>query len=173
MSFKTEAAGDAPRDRDAGRRKFLQFLAAGVGAIGATIVAAPVVAYVFAPLFGSTRPKWRDVGQVDLFTVGETSLVSFDNASHRAWSGTTAKTGAWLRRTGAAEFIAFSLNCTHLGCPVRWEAGPELFMCPCHGGVYYKDGGVAAGPPPEPLHRYPVRVRGGRVEVRTTPLPIT
>jgi menaquinol-cytochrome c reductase iron-sulfur subunit len=173
MKAKAETAERAPQERSAGRRRFLQLLAAGAGAIGAVIVAAPVVAYVFAPLFEKAGSKWRDVGRVDDFEVGETSLVSFENASPRPWAGATARTGAWLRRSGAAEFIAFSLNCTHLGCPVRWEAGPELFMCPCHGGVYYKDGGVAAGPPPEPLHRYPVRVRGGRVEVRTTPLPIT
>ena len=45
-------------------------------------------------------------------------------------------------------------------------------MCPCHGGVYYKDGTVAAGPPPRPLTKYPVRVNGGRVEILTTPTPI-
>jgi menaquinol-cytochrome c reductase iron-sulfur subunit len=38
-------------------------------------------------------------------------------------------------------------------------------MCPCHGGVYYKDGSVAAGPPPRPLERYPVRVQDGQVEI--------
>ena len=56
---------------------------------------------------------------------------------------------------------------------MRWVPDAELFMCPCHGGVYYKDGKVAAGPPPRPLSRYPVRVRAGNVEVRTMPIPIT
>ena len=45
-------------------------------------------------------------------------------------------------------------------------------MCPCHGGVYYEDGSVAAGPPPHPLSRYPVRVTDGQVEIRTDPIPI-
>ena len=35
----------------------------------------------------------------------------------------------------------------------------ELFLCPCHGGVYYADGTVAGGPPPQPLFRYGVRDR--------------
>ncbi|MDQ2900037.1 MAG: Rieske 2Fe-2S domain-containing protein, partial [Acidobacteriota bacterium] len=48
-----------------------------------------------------------------------------------------------------------------------------LFMCPCHGGVYYKNGDVAAGPPPKPLTKYPVRVRDGLVEILTKPTPIT
>jgi menaquinol-cytochrome c reductase iron-sulfur subunit len=89
------------------------------------------------------------------------------------WAGVTAKTAAWLRRVDQETFIAFSINCTHLGCPVRWLEQAELFMCPCHGGVYYKDGTVAAGPPPLPLPRYPVRLNNGKVEIQTNPIPIT
>ncbi len=89
------------------------------------------------------------------------------------WAGVTARSAAWLRRVEQDEFIAFSVNCRHLGCPVRWVPGAELFMCPCHGGVYYKDGSVAAGPPPAPLKRYPVRVANGVVEIQADPLPLT
>ena len=60
-----------------------------------------------------------------------------------------------------------------MGCPVRWLAEAELFMCPCHGGVYYKDGAVAAGPPPKPLVRFEVRVAKDRVEIRAAAIPIT
>ena len=35
-----------------------------------------------------------------------------------------------------------------------------------------KTGRVAAGPPPHPLTRYPVRVENGLVEIRTDPIPI-
>ena len=42
--------------------------------------------------------------------------------------------------------------------PVRWFAESRLFMCPCHGGVYYEDGSVASGPPPEGLYQYAYRV---------------
>ena len=55
---------------------------------------------------------------------------------------------------------------------MRWLADAQLFLCPCHGGVYNGDGSVAAGPPPKPLPRYPVRVRDGRVEILTSPLPV-
>jgi menaquinol-cytochrome c reductase iron-sulfur subunit len=84
----------------------------------------------------------------------------------------TARTAAWLRRESQDQFTAYSINCTHLGCPVRWLDDAHLFMCPCHGGVYYQDGTVAAGPPPRPLIKYPVRVHDGQVEIRTSPLPI-
>ena len=56
-------------------------------------------------------------------------------------------------------------------CAMAGIAGAKLFMCPCHGGVYYPDGRVAAGPPPDPLPRYPVRVRNGQVEVEVSAVP--
>ena len=85
----------------------------------------------------------------------------------------TALTGAWLRCDADEQFTAFSINCRHLGCPVRWVEEATLFMCPCHGGVYYADGEVAAGPPPGPLARYPVRVHDGFVEIETSAVPLT
>jgi menaquinol-cytochrome c reductase iron-sulfur subunit len=153
-----------------GRRKFLTLLTLGVGAMGMAVAGLPLVGYIVAPLLIKV---WRDVGIVDDFGIGETTLVSFRDASALPWSGVADRTASWLRRTGEADFVAFSINCTHLGCPVRWEPKAELFMCPCHGGVYYKDGVVAAGPPPLPLQRYPVRISGNKVEIRTSPIPIT
>ncbi len=155
------------------RRKFLAKLSFGVGGVAAALIAVPVAGFLLAPLFEAVARKWRAVGQVEKFKEGTTVEVSFEDASPLAWAGSTAKTGAWLRRDGGGSFTAFSINCTHLGCPVRWLPQAELFMCPCHGGVYYTDGTVAAGPPPRPLVKYPVRVRDGNVEILTSPTPIT
>lgn len=154
------------------RRKFLARLSIGLGCIGAALVGVPVAGFLLAPLFESVARKWRAVGAVSAFKSGETVEVKFEDASSVAWAGVTGQTGAWLRRETDGQFVAFAVNCTHLGCPVRWLQEAELFMCPCHGGVYYKDGTVAAGPPPRPLIRYPVRVNQGQVEVLTTPTPI-
>jgi menaquinol-cytochrome c reductase iron-sulfur subunit len=161
------------RPEDTTRRRFLEKLSVLLGVVAASLVGAPIVGFVFEPLFRKTAFAWRRVGMKDDFTIGSTVEVVFEDASPTEWAGVTAKTAAWLRRVGENEFIAFSLNCTHLGCPVRWAPDAELFLCPCHGGVYYSDGRVAGGPPPRPLPRYPVRLRGGEVQVRTSPIPIT
>jgi menaquinol-cytochrome c reductase iron-sulfur subunit len=165
------SAGNGLRSKN--RRTLLQLLAALGGATAGALLALPAVGFLFAPIFRSAPRRWRALGSIDDFTVGATVLVSFRDASVEAWAGVTGRTGAWLRRVSEQEFVAFAINCTHLGCPVRWEDGPELFMCPCHGGVYHADGSVAAGPPPEPLRRYPVRIRKRTVEIESTPLPIT
>lgn len=158
---------------DANRRSFLTRLSVALSGLVGAAIALPAVGYVLSPIFGRPPRKWRDVGRLEKFKVGETTLVQFRDASSTPWSGDTALTGAWLRRTSDTEFIAFSVNCRHLGCPVRWVKEASLFMCPCHGGVYYKDGEVAAGPPPEALAKYPVRVVGGQVEIETSPIPLT
>jgi len=154
------------------RRKFLTRVSVATGGIGALIVALPVAGFILAPLFKRTLEAWRSVGKVEAFKIGETTAVQYEDASPLPWAGVTARSAAWLRRVNTDTFIAFSINCTHLGCPVRWLAEANLFMCPCHGGVYYEDGTVAAGPPPVPLRRYPVRVKNGDVEIQTAPIPI-
>jgi Rieske Fe-S protein len=35
---------------------------------------------------------------------------------------------------------------------VEWFQESGLFMCPCHGGVYYANGERASGPPPRGLY---------------------
>ncbi len=155
------------------RRSFLQWLTLGLSGLIGLMVTLPGVGFIFAPLLRRPPITWRAVGRVDTFPIGATVLVEFEDARPVKWAGITSHTGAWLRRESGTEFIAFSINCRHLGCPVRWVDGAGLFMCPCHGGVYYADGTVAGGPPPKPLHRYPVRVRDGRVEIEDSPVPLT
>ena len=155
------------------RRRFFERLSLTLGAVATGVLAAPAVGFILAPLFTRYPRVWRAVGKVEDFNTGQTVPVRFEDASPVEWSGVTARTAAWLRRNGDSDFIAFSINCTHLGCPVRWLPKANLFMCPCHGGVYYEDGSVAAGPPPRPLTRFPVRVSEGQVEILTGPIPIT
>lgn len=166
-------AGEPRAGETMDRRRWMTRLSLGLGAVAAAIAGLPLVGFIFAPFVGAKPERWRTVGHVSRFPVGTTTSVRFEDPSPLRWSGQVAHTAAWLRRESESEFIAFSIDCTHLGCPVRWESKANLFMCPCHGGVYYSNGNVAGGPPPHPLPRYPVRVRGDAVEIRTTPLPIT
>lgn len=155
------------------RRKFFARLSIGLGGLCAAVTGVPLIGFVVAPLFRKTEGQWIPVGRVDDFQIGTTTTVPFPDPSPLPWAGITAKGAAWLRRDDERSFTAFSVNCTHMGCPVRWMQDAQLFMCPCHGGVYYKDGTVAAGPPPKPLLRYDVRVAGNRVEIKSAPLSVT
>lgn len=158
---------------DDSRRDFMMKVSLGLGGLAAVAVSVPVVGALIAPLLENTPEVWRNVGSPDDFPPDSTQLVRYENPDPKAWAGTTAHTAAWVRREADGTFIVFSVNCTHLGCPVRWEKEAELFMCPCHGGVYYKDGTVAAGPPRKSLPQYAVRVKEGQLQIGTAPIPIT
>jgi menaquinol-cytochrome c reductase iron-sulfur subunit len=153
------------------RREFLTRVTVVLGGAAAALVAVPTLGFLLAPLWERSEREWRQVGDVGRFAVGTTTEVAFEDATPLPWAGVAARTAAWLRRESDDRFVAFAVNCTHLGCPVRWLPDASLFMCPCHGGVYYQDGSVAAGPPPHRLAEYPVRIRNGAVEILTSPLP--
>jgi menaquinol-cytochrome c reductase iron-sulfur subunit len=163
---------DRVSDDVVSRRTFLSRLSIGLSALGAAVVGVPIVAYLLSPLLRPPQNTWVPIGPVDGFTIGETVQVALDDPSPLAWAGQTAKTAAWLRRESASAFSAFAVNCTHLGCPVNWRPSSGLFLCPCHGGVYYADGSVAGGPPPRQLFHYAVRVQNGTVEILTGALPL-
>jgi menaquinol-cytochrome c reductase iron-sulfur subunit len=154
------------------RRRFLEKLSIALAGFCAAVVGIPLVGFIIAPLFRKPPENWLTVGKVNDFQIGKTVSVTVIDSSPLPWAGVTAKNAVWLRRENENAFIAFSANCTHLGCPVRWMEGADLFMCPCHGGVYYRDGQVAAGPPPRPLFRYDVRVENGEVKMKSVVVPI-
>ncbi|MEO8681305.1 MAG: Rieske (2Fe-2S) protein [Vicinamibacterales bacterium] len=69
-----------------------------------------------------------------------------------------------LIRTGAASFVAYDQQCTHLLCPVvpAFELG--RLHCPCHNGWFdLETGRPVAGPPQRALPRVRVEVRGDSV----------
>ena len=144
------------------------------GFVGA-FLAIPVVRYLLSPVTrGGNKgyDRWISLGGVDQFPAGQTRLATYRNPIANASDGETAEIPCWVRNIDGTKFQVFAINCAHLGCPVRWFPQSRLFMCPCHGGVYYEDGSVAAGPPPRPLTRYSVRVQDGEVQIQTKPIVI-
>jgi menaquinol-cytochrome c reductase iron-sulfur subunit len=144
-----------------GRRRFFQWLTYGIGAVAAATVGVPFVGY----LLGARKApvKWVPLGPVTDFPLNQTRLVNFDNPIRQPWDGMVARTGVYVRYEGEGEakrhrFLVLAVNCAHLGCPVSWFQESGLFMCPCHGGVYYASGERASGPPPRGLFRCVYRV---------------
>jgi Rieske Fe-S protein len=158
------------------RRGFFQLLVYVTGLVAAAAVAVPFVGYLLGALKKKTAP-WVDLGAMDKFPKGETRLHVFDNPIRQPWDGMTAHTGVYVRNLGKVnakqEFLVFAINCTHLGCPVTWFPQSGLFMCPCHGGVYYENGEHASGPPPRGLYHCPWRIseNGKNLEVQAPHLP--
>src|SRR5437899_11004043 len=128
------------------RRRFFEKLSIALVGLCTAIVGVPLIGFIVAPFFRKVPEKWVTLGKPDDFQIGKTVAVTVIDPSSLPWAGVTAKSGVWLRRVSQASFIAFSVNCTHLGCPVRCFEAAELLFCPCLGGVYYVAGTFTAGP---------------------------
>jgi len=156
------------------RRGMLMKLGLAVNALVVAAFAVPVVRYLLSPVVrgrGGAYLSWVSLGPVDGFPQGETRLATFRSPYVTPTDGKTADTACWVRRIDDEKFQVFAVNCAHLGCPVRWFPQSGLFLCPCHGGAYYRDGSRASGPPERGLFEYPFRVQGGVLSIQAGALP--
>ncbi|HYL85459.1 MAG TPA: Rieske (2Fe-2S) protein [Candidatus Angelobacter sp.] len=156
------------------RRGLLMKIGILFNGLVATALAVPIVRFLFSSV---TRGRvngylsWISLGRVNEFPEGETRLATFQNPYAMPTDGRTANTACWVRRIAGDQFQVFAVNCAHLGCPVRWFPQSGLFMCPCHGGAYYRDGSRASGPPERGLFEYPHKVENGVVVILAGELP--
>lgn len=154
------------------RRGFLLKLSIAINALVAAAIATPMVAYLLGPIRKKgAYNSWIALGQVSDYREGETVLATYRNPNTTPWDGDTGKVACYVRREAANQFTVFAVNCAHLGCPVRWFPQSELFMCPCHGGVYYSNGERAAGPPERGLFTYDYHIVGSKLMIDAGQMP--
>ena len=154
------------------RRWLLLTAGAALNGIVGLALAVPIFRYLLAPVRkDSSYNSWVSLGTADDFPIGETRLVSYKTPFTRSWDGQTDNVACYVRREGASQFKVFAINCAHLGCPVRWFPQSQLFMCPCHGGVYYADGSRASGPPERGLFIYDYKIASGQLQINAGQMP--
>jgi quinol---cytochrome c reductase iron-sulfur subunit, bacillus type len=146
----------------------------GLNAIAGTLFAIPIIGYIISPATRRAIRKdleWISLGAITKFPVGQTRLATYRNPFVRPWDGDTGDVPCWVRRMSAGQWQVFAINCAHLGCPVRWFPQSQLFMCPCHGGVYYADGSRASGPPPRGLYTYDYKMENDELWIKAGQMP--
>ncbi len=151
MSSPDRAPGASPLER----RSFLDFIL-GFGFISTALA-------VCYPLWRYLNPPASGEAATTSATVGKAAEIPPN-------SGVVFKFGAKpaiLVRTPDGEFRAFTAVCTHLDCTVQYKADTSQIWCACHNGIYDLGGNVVSGPPPRPLERFTVNLRGepGQEEV--------
>jgi len=162
----------APTDMT--RRQLLMKVGIFLNSIVGVILAVPIVRYLLSPVARARTQgydSWVTLGNLEKFPSGETRLATYRNPVLTASDGQTADIACWVRNIDGKNFQVFAVNCAHLGCPVRWFPQSGLFMCPCHGGVYYQDGSRASGPPERGLFQYDYKVDSGQLLIKAGQLP--
>jgi Rieske Fe-S protein len=163
-----------PNENTLSRRGLFMKLGILFNGLVATALAVPILRYVLSSIAGAQAKgylQWVPLGHVSEFPEGETRLATFRNPIVMPADGKTVDTACWVRRVEGEQFQVFAINCAHLGCPVRWFPQSGLFMCPCHGGAYYRDGSRASGPPERGLFEYPYKVKDGLITIQAGELP--
>jgi Rieske Fe-S protein len=156
------------------RRDFLLKVGLLLNGIVAAILAVPIVSYLLSPAARARKEgeeSWVALGSLEQFPSGQTRFATYRNPIVSPWDGDTADIPCWVRNVDGQTFQVFAINCAHLGCPVRWFPQSGLFMCPCHGGVYYQDGSRASGPPERGLFQYSYKVEGGKLLILAGEMP--
>jgi menaquinol-cytochrome c reductase iron-sulfur subunit len=145
------------------------FLSSTIWAIGGLMTAGfgiPAIAYIIGPALqqGQTQNLIR-LGATSKVELGIPTLFKVKLQRKTGWIVDEQDLSLYVRTDDGRNFIAMSNICTHLGCRVRWVADRNKFFCPCHAGVFDKDGNVVSGPPPRPLDRYEVKVEDGQLSI--------
>ncbi|MGZ4179789.1 MAG: QcrA and Rieske domain-containing protein [Solirubrobacteraceae bacterium] len=144
--------------------------AQAAGAIALAAFTLPALGFAVAPVFHRAAAHWQDIGPLARFSDSDYVPVVIAIANGIGEAGSSI---AYVRRHNVEvdgpvkdrydEVVALSSRCVHVGCPVRYVAAAQSFVCPCHGGVYNFRGIRVGGPPPRPLDRFYTLIRNGRV----------
>jgi menaquinol-cytochrome c reductase iron-sulfur subunit len=172
--MSTKAVVAPSSDATLSRRGFFTKMGILFNGLVAAALAVPIGRFLLSSILRRHEDaylSWVPLGRVGDFPEGETRLATFRNPYVMPTDGKTVDTACWVRRIAGDQFQVFAINCAHLGCPVHWFPQSGLFMCPCHGGAYYRDGSRASGPPERGLFEYPYKVQDGTLAIQAGELP--
>jgi Rieske Fe-S protein len=139
---------DWPQDQYVERRDFMKFLVltSGAMAVGQLWIAAQNWMRRRRGL-----PPVRRIAALDDVAVG--GVLTF------AYPG--EHDPCVLVRLGETDLVAYGQKCTHLACAVIPRPDRGDIHCPCHEGYFdLRTGRPTAGPPPRPLPRVLLDLRG-------------
>ncbi len=142
------------------RRTFLIALIAGMGGFIGFILGGSGLYYFLSPALRGKKKEWVDLGPLHNFKEGQPVKADYLQRKRDGWEVIDSSGVVWVLKE-KENYVVFDSHCSHLGCPYNWDSAKEQFVCPCHGGIFGKDGRVVAGPPPRPLDRIPVKTENG------------
>jgi len=146
------------------RKSFLGLAIWSIGGLISLGMGIPAIAYIIGPALNRTQAQeWIRLGPTSKIELNTPTLYKFTIQRKTGWIINEEEVSVYVLTGNGRDFIAMSNICTHLGCRVRWISDQEIFFCPCHNGVFDKEGVVVSGPPPRPLDRYELKVEADQL----------
>ncbi len=146
------------------RAFYIGFINGAMGLIGVALAVPAAIYLLFQP---KLRKEAEGVDTADLSTIptGTPTEIAFERKRVDGWKTITEKATAWVVKKPDNDVVAFTPQCTHLGCAYHSDDPSHTFMCPCHNSVFSIDGKVLSGPAPRPLDHYMTKVDAGKLEI--------
>ena len=157
---------DKSQDGKMGRRDFMKTVIAAISGVIGAAIGLPAIAYVVGPALKQETDTWIRLGAVSKIELNKPALFKTIIETQTGWINAEEEFSAYVLTEDGQDFTVMSNICTHLGCRVRWIPDQDGFFCPCHNGVFAKDGSVVSGPPPRPLDRFESKVEDGVLFVK-------
>lgn len=149
------------------RKNFLQVVVVGIGGVLTALYGIPAIAYVVMPALKKDKSNdWLRLGTTSKVEPGTPTLFSVKIERQTGWIVNEEEIMVYIYTEDGRNYESISNVCTHLGCRVRWIDEQQQFFCPCHNGVYDKQGNVLAGPPPRPLARYELNIKDEDIYIK-------
>jgi Rieske Fe-S protein len=143
------------------RRGFLQLGVLTTTSVGALTVSGVMSRFLVGDAMEAKEGKWVQVGDVEGLPPGEVHKVAFSYRTTDAWRKVERSGTLYAFSDDGSNYVALDATCTHLGCLVRWKKDDNHFACPCHQGLFSKEGEVLAGAPSKPLRQLQTKIENG------------
>ncbi|MEO8128512.1 MAG: ubiquinol-cytochrome c reductase iron-sulfur subunit [Bryobacteraceae bacterium] len=145
------------------RRGFHLAMIYGLWGVITSALTLPAAVYLLFPPKVKKATQWVDAADLAQIQPKAPEEVVFRKNRVDGWKVTSEKSTAWVVKLTDNQAVAFSPQCTHLGCAYHWDENNKNFLCPCHTSTFDMEGNVLSGPAPRPLDRFQVRVEGTKL----------
>jgi menaquinol-cytochrome c reductase iron-sulfur subunit len=151
---------------DIGRRKFLTGVIGVVAGAVSFVLSVPAVSYLVSPgLNNHAAGEWFPLGPLSDVVPGTPKGYPYARNVKDGWTETTQTGVAYAVTHDGVNVKVYSNICTHLKCRVSWIEDRQIFLSPCHNGIFSIDGDVISGPPPRPLDQFEVKIENGQMSI--------
>ncbi len=145
------------KDNKISRRLFFVgiLVTAGASIIG---LGASAVRFFIGDSFKAKKQNWVKLDEVSNLTTNKVHKVVINVRSKDAWRRVENSKTVYVFSEDGQNYRVLDATCTHLGCLVRWKEDNQHFSCPCHKGIFSKEGLVVSGSPTKPLQLLEIKV---------------
>jgi len=157
---------DESKDKQFGRRNFMKAAIVSIGGLIGAAIGLPAIPYIMGPALQKESDAWIQLGSVGKVELNIPTLFKKTIETQTGWIDTEEEISVYVLTSDGQDYVVMSNVCTHLACRVRWIPERDAFFCPCHNGVFSREGNVVDGPPPRPLDRFESKVEDGIIFIK-------